>query len=86
VDLLTNWQLGDGVVFAREVTYTAPTTRTVDLTNVPEASDHLIDLSVGAKFSAGPSFRVVTNLIFPINSGGLRPGLGWTAGLEYDFF
>lgn len=86
VDLLTNWQLGDGITFPRTATYTYPTTRTVDLTNIPESTDHLMDLSLGAKFSASEAFRVVTNLIFPLNSGGLRPGLGWTVGLEYDFF
>lgn len=86
VDLLTNWQLGDGITFAREAVYDVPVGRTVALTNIPEATDHLIDLSIGGKFSAGSALRVVTNLIFPINSGGIRPGLGWTAGLEYDFF
>jgi hypothetical protein len=86
VDLLTNWQLGEGIEFAREATYDIPAGRTVSLTNVRRIKDHLVDLSIGGKFAAGTAVRALTNVTFPLNAGGMRPGVGWTIGLEYDFF
>jgi hypothetical protein len=86
VELITSWQVGDGIEFPQEARFDVPAGRVVDLTNIPDGEDHLIDLSVGAKFTTGSGLRVVTNAFLPVNSGGLRPSLGWTVGLEYDFF
>ena len=62
-----------------------PAGQTVDLTNIPDASDHVLDLSVGGKFTASDNLRFITNIFVPLNSGGLRSSLGWTVGLELDF-
>ncbi len=85
IDLLGNLQMGDGVEFPREAVFDVPSSYTVDLTNIPDAKDHILDLSVGGKFAASDNFRVIGNLFVPLNSGGLRSSLGWTAGLELDF-
>ena len=52
---------------------------------MPDEADHFIDASIGAKIAAGNDFRIVANVLVPINSGGLRPGVLWTAGLEKTF-
>lgn len=85
IDLLGSLQMGEGVEFPREAVFDVPSGYSVDLTNIPDAEDHILDLSVGGKFAASDNFRVIGNLFVPLNSGGLRSSLGWTAGLELDF-
>jgi hypothetical protein len=33
----------------------------------------------------GSGITIVANSIWPLNRGGLRPNVLWTAGLEYSF-
>jgi len=49
------------------------------------ARDDQINGSFGFKFSTGPGIMVVANTLWPLNRGGLRPNVLWTAGLEYNF-
>ncbi len=85
IDLLGSVQLGEGIEFPTEAVFDVPAGQTVDLTNIPDASDHVLDLSVGGKFTASDNLRFITNIFVPLNSGGLRSSLGWTVGLELDF-
>lgn len=85
IDLLGNLQMGESVEFPTEAVFDVPAGQTVDLTNIPDTDDHILDLSVGGKFAASDNFRLIGNLFVPLNSGGLRSSLGWTAGLELDF-
>lgn len=85
IDLLGNVQMGDRITFPTEAVFDVPAGQTVELTNIPDADDHIVDLSVGGKFTASDNVRFITNLFVPLNSGGLRTSLGWTAGLELDF-
>lgn len=85
IDLLGNLQMGERIGFPTEAVFDVPAGETVELTNIPDADDHIVDLSVGGKFTASPNVRMITNVFVPLNSGGLRTSLGWTAGLELDF-
>lgn len=85
IDLLGNLQTGEGIEFPTEAVFDVPAGRRQPLTNIPDAEDHILDLSIGGKFTATDDLRLVTNLLVPLNSGGLRAGLGWTVGLEFDF-
>jgi hypothetical protein len=84
IDILGNFQVGEGFEFPTEVVFDVPAGQRVDLTNIPDMSDNLIDLAVGGKFAATDNLRLVGNVIVPLNSGGLRAGVSWTAGLELD--
>ncbi len=86
VDFLSQRQLGDSkVVFPSVVTYEAPYYRTVDPTNIPNRRDDIVDQSIGFKFLTPSGLLLVTNAIWPLNQGGLRPGVSWTAGIQYNF-
>lgn len=85
IDLLGNLQMGERIDFPTEAVFDVPAGQTVELTNIPDTDDHLLDLSVGGKFTASDNVRFVTNVFVPLNTGGLRTSLGWTAGLELDF-
>ncbi len=85
IDLLGNLQVGDGIEFPTEAVFDIPAGQRIDLTNIPDSKDHMIDLSVGGKFTATDDLRFITNVFVPLNSGGLRTSLGWTVGLEFDF-
>lgn len=85
IDLLGNLQVGEGVEFATEAVFDVPAGLTVPLTNLPDVEDHILDLSVGGKFTASDNLRFIGNVFVPLNSGGLRSSLAWTAGLELDF-
>jgi hypothetical protein len=85
LDLVSNFQMGDAKLTVPDrVVFTAPTVRTLDLTNIPRQIDDLMDGSVGVKIAAG-GFRIVANALVPLTDGGMRPNLMWTVGLERTF-
>ncbi len=85
LDLVGAWGLGEsGLTFPSEVRFDIPP-RTVRTTNLPDISDDRLDGSVGAKFMAPGGMRIVTNVMLPLNKGGMRPGLTWTLGGEFVF-
>ncbi len=86
VDLVSELQVGDGKLrLPGTVTYDLPFRRTLQPTNIPNQRDDLINGSFGFKFVTGAGITVVTNTLWPLNRGGLRPNVLWTAGLEYNF-
>lgn len=86
VDLVSELQVGESKLRLPEtVTYDLPFRRTVEPTNIPNQRDDLINGSFGFKFVTGAGITVVANTLWPLNRGGLRPNVLWTAGLEYNF-
>src|SRR5437899_7426307 len=67
------------------VTYDLPFRRTLDPTNIPRQRDDQTNASFGFKFATGSGVMLVANTLWPLNRGGLRPNVVWTAGLEYSF-
>jgi len=86
VDLVSELQVGETKLrLPGTVTYDVPFRRTVEPTNIPNQRDDLISASFGFKFLTGSGITLVTNTLWPLNRGGLRPSVLWTAGLEYNF-
>src|SRR5712692_6589379 len=86
VDLVSEFQVGESKLrLPGPVTYDAPFRRTIDVTNLPNERDAQINGSFGFKFATGSGIMVVANTLWPLNRGGLRPNVLWTAGLEYNF-
>lgn len=86
VDVVSELQSGPTkVLLPGIVTYEVPFRRTVEPTNIPHRRDDLISGSFGFKFLTGSGITIVANTLWPLNRGGLRPNLLWTAGLEYNF-
>lgn len=84
VDFLGSFKVGsEKLVFPEAVTLQAPFTRTVHLTNIPNSRDDIMDGSLGFKFQTGGGLIIVTNVLVPLNNGGLRAGVTPTVGLEY---
>jgi hypothetical protein len=83
-DLVTQWQTG-----SNELALPAPATfvdgSVVSRTTIPDERDDLVDGSLGAKIMMPRDFTLVLNAIFPINDGGVRPNLVWTAGVQKNF-
>lgn len=85
-EVVSELQIGASkVVLPGTVTYDVPFRRTVEPTNIPNRRDDLINASFGFKFLTGSGITIVANTLWPLNRGGLRPNLLWTAGLEYNF-
>jgi hypothetical protein len=86
VDVVSELQVGASKVqLPGTVTYEVPFTRTVEPTNIPNQRDDLINASFGFKFLTGSGITIVANTLWPLNRGGLRPNVLWTAGLDYNF-
>jgi len=86
VDFLGQRQVGaEKLVFPSTVTIESPYHRTIDPTNIPNRRDDVLDQSIGFKFLTPSGILLVANAIWPLNQGGLRPGVSWTAGIEYNF-
>jgi hypothetical protein len=86
VDLVSELQVGEGKLrLPGTVTYDVPFRRTVEPTSIPNRRDDLINASFGFKFLTGSGITMVTNTLWPLNRGGLRPSVLWTVGLEYNF-
>jgi len=86
VDLVSELQVGESKLrLPGPVTYDLPFRRTINVTNLPNERDDLINGSFGFKFTTRAGVTLVANTLFPLNRGGLRPNVLWTAGLEYNF-
>lgn len=84
--ILTNFELGESRLRLPEpVTFTAPSVRTLALTEIPDKADHFVDASAGLKVSTGGGLRVISNVLVPLVDGGMRPRFLWTLGLERTF-
>ncbi len=84
VDFLGAFKVGDQTLtFPGDVAYEAPFTRRVSVTNIPNKRDDIIDGSLGFKFQTGGGVIIITNVLVPLNDGGLRSGPIPTVGLEY---
>ncbi len=85
-DLVAELQVGDSKLqLPGIVTLESPFRRTVNPTNIPEIRDDIISGSFGFKMIPARSTTLVFNTLFPLNRGGLRPNLVYTAGIEYTF-
>ena len=83
-DLVTELQVGDSKLdLPGIVTFEAPFRRTLNPTNIPEIRDDIINGSFGVKLAPARRAIIVLNALFPLNRGGLRPNLVYTAGVEY---
>ena len=86
VDLISELQSGESkLVIPDDVRVTVPFRRTISPTNIPVLRDDIVNGSLGFKFVTNTGLTVVTNALWPLNKGGLRPGIAWTLGLEYNF-
>jgi hypothetical protein len=86
VDLVSELQVGESKLrLPGTVTYDRPFIRTVEPTNIPNERDDVINGSFGFKFVTHSGVTLVVNTLWPLNRGGLRPNVLWTAGLEYNF-
>lgn len=85
-DLLGSWQVGTPEVqVPQPVTYQAPVTRSLNVTNIPSGRDDPLNMAVGFKFLSKRGVQIVTNALFPLRNAGLQPAVMWTAGVEYNF-
>lgn len=67
------------------VSYDAPFRRTVVPTTIPDRRDDIVNGSFGFKVTPRRDVIGVVNALFPLNRGGLRPGVTYTAGVEVGF-
>lgn len=85
-DVISELQVGTSTLeLPAPVTYNAPFRRTVQPTSIPDTRDDIVNGSFGGKFTFAGSATLILNALFPLNRGGLRPGVAYTAGLEYTF-
>ena len=85
-DLISELQVGTSrLLVPGTVTYDAPFHRTVEPTTIPNTRDDIVDASLGIKLTTSAGLSVVANGAWPLNRGGLRSNVIWTAGLEYNF-
>src|SRR3989449_1715942 len=86
VDLVSELQVGESKLrLPGIVTYDLPFRRTLDPTNIPRQRDDQTNASFGFKFATGSGVMLIANTLWPLNRGGLRPNVLWTAGLEDNF-
>jgi hypothetical protein len=85
-DLVSELQVGRSNLRLPEiVAIETPFRRTVQPTTIPDTRDDIVSGSIGFKFTAAPGLAAIVNSIWPLNRGGLRANVLWTAGLEYNF-
>ena len=86
VDLVSELQVGaNKVLLPGTVTYDVPFRRTMRPTSIANSRDDIVNGSVGVKLQTREGVTVVLNTLWPLNRGGLRPNVLWTAGVEYNF-
>ena len=85
-DVVSELQVGDSkLVLPPTVNYDLPFRRSVNPTDIPDVRDDVVNGSFGFKIVPKRNVTMVLNTLFPLNRGGLRADLIYTAGLEYNF-
>jgi hypothetical protein len=85
-DLVSELQVGHSkLVLPAPVHYDYPFQRTIVPTSVPDIADDIVNGSFGFKFSIPNGFTAIANALIPLNRGGLRANVTYTAGLEFAF-
>ncbi|MEO7501687.1 MAG: hypothetical protein ABIW94_03520 [Gemmatimonadaceae bacterium] len=85
-DLVSELQVGENKLhLPQPVEYDAPFKRTVRVTDIPDTRDDIVNGSFGFKVSPAKNVTGVLNALFPLNRGGMRADLIYTAGIEYNF-
>ena len=85
-DLVSELQVGDSkLVLPGLVSYEAPFRRSLNPTNIPTIRDDIVNGSFGFKLAPARNTTIVVNTLFPLNRGGLRPNMVYTAGVERTF-
>ncbi|MFI5279684.1 MAG: hypothetical protein ACHQU1_04250 [Gemmatimonadales bacterium] len=86
VDVISQLQVGDSkLTVPGPVEITKPFLRTIQTSEIPNGRDDIVNGSFGFKFTTGHGPTIITNALFPLNRGGLRPNMLWTLGAEYTF-
>jgi hypothetical protein len=86
IDLISELQAGDSELEVPEdVTVEFPFRRVIKPSTIPQLRDDIVAASTGMKFVTERGLTIITNAIWPLNKGGLRSRLTWSAGLEYNF-
>jgi len=85
-DVVSELQVGASKLqLPAPVQYDYPFKRTIDPTSIPDIADDIVNGSFGFKFTAPGGFTILTNVLVPLNRGGLRANSTLTAGLEFAF-
>jgi hypothetical protein len=86
IDAVSELQVGqEGLRVPDPVIIDVPFRRVVRPALIPNTRDDVVNGSFGAKFLGAPGLTVVVNTLWPLNRGGLRANVVWTAGIEYSF-
>jgi len=86
VDVIGQWQANKNpLTLPPTVHFSRPNQRTANPTNIPARPDNILDGSLGFKFLTHGGITLITNAVIPLNNGGMRGNLVWTAGAEYNF-
>jgi hypothetical protein len=86
VDFVSELQVGSSELAIPEpLVIEEPFLRELELTTIPERRDDLVNGSIGFKFVTPSGLTLIVNSLWPLNDGGLRTNVSWTAGLEYNF-
>jgi hypothetical protein len=85
-DLVNEFQVGRSKLrLPPPVVYDVPFKRTVNPTSIPDIADDVVNGSFGFKFTTDNGFTILTNALIPLNRGGLRANVTYTAGVEFVF-
>jgi hypothetical protein len=85
-DVVSELQVGRSPLDLPEtVHFDTPFMREVEPTSIPDVRDDLVNGSVGVKISPREGLFLVSNVLVPLNRGGLRPRVTYTLGMEYTF-
>jgi hypothetical protein len=86
VDIVSELQVGaNELIVPQPVSIEEPFDRSIAPSNIPSRRDDIVNASLGFKFATPSGLTIVTNTLWPLNRGGLRPTAAWTAGLEFNF-
>ncbi|MBA3342332.1 MAG: hypothetical protein H0T48_10915 [Gemmatimonadaceae bacterium] len=85
-DLVGELQVGDSHLdLPDRLNYESPFRRTVTPTDIPDTRDDIMNGSFGIKLLPSRRATIVLNTLFPLNRGGLRPDVVYTAAVEHTF-
>jgi len=85
-DVISEFTVGSTEIpVPQSVTLESPFRRTIRTSSIPERRDDIVGASFGMKLTIPKAVTFVGNGVFPLNRGGMRADVLWSAGVEYTF-
>lgn len=85
VDVLSEWEVGDGPQLPGDIVYVNPFPRSLPSTTIPDQRENIVNASVGLRVPVSNRTTILLNTLIPLTDDGMLPEVLWLGGVQLTF-